>query len=79
MSATIHNIGEARQGSRKPAQVDWSMPLVGRQQLADHFGFSVRWVSQQVANGAPHFRMGVSLRFQIPVFGGWLMEQETDQ
>lgn len=78
MSATVHHIDAARRGPRKPAQIDWSIPLVGRQQLADHFGFSVRWVSQQVANGAPHFRMGGSLRFQIPVFGGWLMEQETE-
>ena len=75
MSATVHNLNDHRRPpSSKP---DWSIPLVGRKQLADHFGFSPRWVSQQVANGAPHFRMGGSLRFQIPVFADWLMEQET--
>ena len=77
MSATIHPIGEGRRRAAGEA-TDWTIPLVGRQQLADHFGFSVRWVSQQVAEGAPHFRMGGSLRFQIPVFGHWLMEQETN-
>ena len=55
--------------------IDWTIPLVTRQQLANHFGFSIRWVSHQVAAGAPHFRMGGALRFQIPVFGEWLMEQ----
>lgn len=76
MTATVHSIGDARR-PRPDTQVDWTIPLVSRQQLANHFGFSPRWVSQQVANGAPHFRMGGSLRFQIPVFAGWLMEQEN--
>ena len=78
MSATVHNIGDARKPRATSKGPDWSIPLVGRQQLADHFGFSVRWVSQQVADGAPHFRIGGSLRFQVPVFADWLMEQEKN-
>jgi hypothetical protein len=77
MGATVHNLGEARQGQRKPAQVDWSEPLVTRHQLADHLGFSPRWVSGKVAEGLPHFRMGGSLRFQVSVAAQWLLDQET--
>lgn len=76
MSATIHPISRAH-ALTLTESTDWKIPLVSRTQLAHHLGFSPRWVSQQVANGAPHFRMGGSLRFQIPVFAGWLMEQET--
>lgn len=77
MSATVHAISEARNKPTLTTSTDWTIPLVNRAQLAAHLGFSPRWVSQQVANGAPHFRMGGSLRFQIPVFAGWLMQQET--
>lgn len=74
MSATVHNLADARR--QRPDGVDWTIPLVSRQQLADHLGFSPTWVSQQVAKGAPHFRMGGSLRFQVPVFADWLLRQE---
>lgn len=75
MSATVHNIGDARRPDRKE-KIDWTEPLVNRHQLADHLGFSPRWVSGKVAEGMPHFRMGGSLRFQVSVAAQWLLEQE---
>jgi hypothetical protein len=75
VSATVHNLADARRP--RTDTVDWTIPLVGRKQLADHLGFSPTWVSQQVAKGAPHFRMGGSLRFQIPTFVEWVMDQEA--
>jgi hypothetical protein len=54
---------------------DWSVPWVSRRQLADHLGFSPRWVSEQVANGAPCERIGGSLRFQIPAFTEWVIRR----
>jgi excisionase family DNA binding protein len=46
-----------------------------KQELAEHLGFSVRWVELRVREGMPARRMGQRLRFQISAVEAWL-EQE---
>lgn len=77
MSATVHNIGEARRGPRKPAKIDWSEPFVTKSQLAAHLGFSTRWVELRVKDGMPHYRVGGRLRFQRSQAMAWLLERGT--
>lgn len=78
VSATVHNLSEARRPSDRE-RIDWTERLVTRAQLADHLGFSSRWVSQKVSEGMPHLRMGGSLRFQVSVAAAWLLEQENSK
>ena len=70
MSATVHQLHAVRSIAHDPHE-RW----LTRRQLADHMGFSPRWVSQQVADGAPCERIGGSLRFQLPAFTEWVLRQ----
>lgn len=47
---------------------------LSKQQIADHLGFSTRWVEKRVNDGMPHMRMGGRLRFQVSVVEAWLEE-----
>ena len=51
-------------------------PWCTKQELADHLGFSVRWVELRVREGMPTRRMGQRLRFQMSAVEAWLVEQE---
>ena len=47
-------------------------PWLSKQEMAQHLGFSTRWVELRVQEGMPCERFGARLRFQrIPV-EGWL-------
>jgi hypothetical protein len=50
-------------------------PWCTKQELADHLGFSVRWVELRVREGMPARRMGQRLRFQISAVEAWLADQ----
>jgi len=50
-------------------------PRYTKQELADHLGFSVRWVELRVQEGMPARRMGRRLRFQISAVEACLDEQ----
>lgn len=50
-------------------------PWHTKQELADHLGFSVRWVELRVRDGMPARRMGNRLRFQIGAVEVWLDKQ----
>jgi len=52
-------------------------PWCTKQELAEHLGFSVRWVELRVQEGMPARRMGQRLRFQVSVVEAWLDEQQT--
>jgi hypothetical protein len=52
-------------------------PWCTKQELAEHLGFSVRWVELRVREGLPARRMGQRLRFQVSVVEAWLAEQES--
>lgn len=71
MSATVHNLADRR---RRP-EPDFSEPLVTKAQLADHLGFSTRWVELRVAEGLPHYKVGGRLRFHKSQATRWLVEQ----
>lgn len=49
---------------------------LSKQQLADYFGRSPRWVQYRVAEGMPHRRYGQRLQFSIPQVERWLDGQE---
>jgi hypothetical protein len=51
-------------------------PWCTKQELADHLGFSVRWVELRVREGMPARRMGQRLRFQVSAVETWLDEQQ---
>jgi len=51
-------------------------PWCTKQELADHLGFSVRWVELRVREGMPARRMGQRLRFQVSAVEAWLDEQQ---
>ena len=68
MSATIHNIADARI-ARNPHLEVWLTTA----EIADYLGFSTKWVTRRVAEGMPHARMGARLRFKISQVEPWLM------
>lgn len=51
-------------------------PWCTKQELAEHLGFSLRWVELRVREGMPARRMGQRLRFQISAVEAWLDEQQ---
>jgi len=70
MSATIHNLAERRL-ARQPNLEPW----LTTQQLADHLGFSTKWVQRKVKDGMPSERFGSRLRFKATVVEAWLIDQ----
>ena len=48
-------------------------PWLSKKQIADHFGFSVRWVEYRVAEGMPHTVIGGRLRFRVSECEAWLL------
>jgi hypothetical protein len=52
-------------------------PWCTKQELAEHLGFSVRWVELRVREGMPARRMGQRLRFQISAVEAWLDQEQA--
>jgi excisionase family DNA binding protein len=52
-------------------------PWLSKRQIAEHVGFSVRWIELRVAEGMPHRRMGNRLRFQRSTVEDWLEERAS--
>jgi len=52
-------------------------PWCTKQELAEHLGFSVRWVELRIREGMPARRMGRRLRFQVSAVETWLDEQQA--
>jgi hypothetical protein len=48
------------------------LALLNKQQLADHYGFSTRWVELQLAKGMPSRMIGGRHRFELGVVDRWL-------
>jgi len=70
MNATIHDLA-AERIARNPELERW----ITTQELADHLGFSTKWVQRRVKEGMPHARMGSRHRFKISVVETWLRER----
>jgi excisionase family DNA binding protein len=70
MSATIHNL-DSKRAQRFPDQERW----LTTREIADHLGFSTKWVLRKVKDGLPHARMGARLRFKVSHVEPWLMDQ----
>jgi hypothetical protein len=47
-------------------------PWLSKQEVAQHLGFSVRWVELRVQEGMPCERFGARLRFQRTPVEAWL-------
>jgi len=43
-----------------------------KRRIAEFYGYSVRWVERQVANGMPCRRIGGQLRFQLTPVDAWI-------
>jgi hypothetical protein len=52
-------------------------PWCTKQELADHLGFSVRWVELRVREGMPARRMGPAASLQVSAVEAWLDERQT--
>jgi hypothetical protein len=52
-----------------------SEPWVSKQQLADHYGYSKRWVELRVAEGMPAHWRGGQRRFLLSEVDPWLEKQ----
>jgi hypothetical protein len=48
------------------------LPLLNKQQLARHYGFTGRWVEYQLAKGMPSRMIGGRRRFELGVVDRWL-------
>lgn len=70
MSATVHNLHDHRI-ARQPNLERW----LTCQDLADHLGFSTKWVQRRIKEGMPHTRMGGRLRFKASLVEAWLHER----
>jgi excisionase family DNA binding protein len=51
-------------------------PWLSKRQLAQHLGFSGRWVELRVKGGMPHKRFGGRLRFRASEVEAWLETEE---
>lgn len=51
-------------------------PWLSKRQLAQHLGFSERWVELRVKAGMPHKRFGGRLRFRASEVEAWLEMEE---
>lgn len=47
-------------------------PWLSKQEVAEHLGFSIRWVELRVQEGMPCERFGARLRFQRTPVEAWL-------
>jgi hypothetical protein len=50
-------------------------PWVTKKQLAEHLGYSVRWIEMRVASGMPRAAFPGPMRFKISQVENWLTAQ----
>jgi excisionase family DNA binding protein len=70
MSGNVYDFNKHRAG-RYPNLEPW----LTTQQLADHLGFSTKWVQRKVKDGMPHSKFGARNRFKATLVEQWLHEQ----
>lgn len=56
-----------------PKRSQWE-PWVTKQQVANHFQFSTRWVEMRVVEGLPHRQFGSRKRFRLSEVERWLAD-----
>ena len=59
-----------------PQSVRSSERFSTKREVADHLGFSPRWVELQVAKGMPSHKWGGRRRFKLSKVERWLRTQE---
>ena len=52
-----------------------SEPWLSKRQIADHFGYSTRWVELRVKDGMPSQMIGGHRRFRLSECEQWLLER----
>jgi predicted DNA-binding transcriptional regulator AlpA len=57
------------------ATVPQREPYLTKAQVADHYGFSPRWVELRVGDGMPCYRFGGRVRFRLSEVESWLQER----
>jgi hypothetical protein len=55
---------------------DGNEPWMSKRELAEHLGFSVRWVEYRIAEGLPHRVFGGRIRVQPSAAMAWLETRE---
>lgn len=70
MSAVVIDLEQYR-ASKRPVQ-KW----MGKRELAEHLGYSPRWVQYRVAEGMPHRRHYGRLAFLVTDVERWLALRE---
>jgi predicted DNA-binding transcriptional regulator AlpA len=70
-AAQVIDLSAARQ------QRDGTEPWVTKKQIAEHCGYSTRWIELRVQEGLPHKRWGQRLRFQRSAVEAWLDRRES--
>lgn len=68
-AAEVVDFASARQAR------DGTEPWLTKAQIAEHLGFSTRWVELRVREGLPCRRMGGRLRFRRSAAERWLEER----
>ena len=59
-----------------PRRNNWE-PWLSKRQLAEHFGFSTRWVELRVRDGMPSTIHGNRRRFLLSEVEAWLAQGRT--
>lgn len=74
MSATPQNVHDlARFRQARDGTEAWAT----KQEVARHYGYSVRWVEMRVRDGLPFRRIGGRMRFQLSSVDRWLAQREA--
>lgn len=63
-------MGEVVRFPRRPGSEPW----VSKRQVAEHFGFSTRWVELRVREGMPSRAIGGRRRFLLSECEEWLLK-----
>jgi hypothetical protein len=53
-------------------------PYITKRQLAEHYGFSTRWVELRMTEGMPVHRFGTRCRFILSQVDSWMRRTECD-
>ncbi len=59
-----------------PQQAAWE-PWLSKRQLAQHFGYSTRWVELKMREGMPSYIHGSQRRYRLSETEAWLAERST--
>lgn len=59
-----------------PRRTDWE-PMLSKRKLAEHLGFSTRWVELRMRDGMPSYVQGNQRRFLLSEVEPWLAQRRT--